>query len=91
MFIDLVNRPIAGTELYNLGTKFRDEARPRGGLIRVRTTQPNLEQCEASVRADVAEAHPWLPRAVFEAYSQAKRLAYADLETTTALKVTLCP
>ena len=32
-----------------------------------------------AIRKDVAEENPWLPRAVFEAYSQAKRLMYERL------------
>ena len=31
-----------------------------------------------SIRRDVADAHPWLARAVFDAYSQAKELAYRE-------------
>lgn len=42
-----------------------------------------------AIRKDVVEANPELPKQVFELYSQAKQLAYDDLETTTALKVTL--
>ncbi len=42
-----------------------------------------------AIRNDVIEEHPWLPKAVFEMYSKAKQKAYADLETTTSLKVTL--
>ena len=42
-----------------------------------------------AIRMDVVEANPWLPKAVFEMYSKAKQVAYANLETTTALKVTL--
>ncbi|MGI9245004.1 MAG: ABC transporter substrate-binding protein [Verrucomicrobiales bacterium] len=42
-----------------------------------------------AIRRDVADEHPELPKAIFEMYSKAKRAAYADLETTTALKVTL--
>lgn len=41
------------------------------------------------VRKDVADEHPTLPKALFSMYSQAKQAAYDDLETTTALKVTL--
>lgn len=41
------------------------------------------------IRSSAVEAMPWLPRAVFDMYSEAKRLAYADLETTTSLKVSL--
>ncbi len=42
-----------------------------------------------AIRADVIEANPWLPKAAFEMYYKAKQVAYANLETTTALKVTL--
>jgi 4,5-dihydroxyphthalate decarboxylase len=42
-----------------------------------------------AIRTDMIKANPWLPKAVFEMYSKAKQIAYANLETTTALKVTL--
>ena len=42
-----------------------------------------------AVRSDAAEARPSLPKEVFELYQQAKQVAYDDLETTTALKVSL--
>ena len=42
-----------------------------------------------AIRNDVIEEYPWLPKAVFEMYSKAKQKAYADMETTTSLKVTL--
>ncbi|MBW1837215.1 MAG: ABC transporter substrate-binding protein [Deltaproteobacteria bacterium] len=42
-----------------------------------------------AIRTDMIEANPWLPKAVFEMYSKAKLKAYANLETTTSLKVTL--
>lgn len=42
-----------------------------------------------AIRKDLVAEHPWLAKAVFEMYSQAKRKAYADLETTTSLKVSL--
>jgi 4,5-dihydroxyphthalate decarboxylase len=32
-----------------------------------------------AIRDDVAEAHPWLPEAVFRAYSEAKQVMYAEL------------
>jgi 4,5-dihydroxyphthalate decarboxylase len=41
------------------------------------------------IRTDFVKANPGLPKAVFEMYSKAKQKAYADLETTTSLKVTL--
>ncbi len=42
-----------------------------------------------AIRKDMITANPWLPKAVFEMYSKAKQKAYANLETTTSLKVTL--
>jgi 4,5-dihydroxyphthalate decarboxylase len=42
-----------------------------------------------AIRTDMIKANPWLPKAVFEMYSKAKQKAYANLETTTSLKVTL--
>ena len=42
-----------------------------------------------AIRNDAIKANPDLPRLVFEMYSDAKQAAYADLETTTSLKVTL--
>ena len=42
-----------------------------------------------AIRTDSIKANPGLPKAVFEMYSKAKQKAYADLETTTSLKVTL--
>jgi 4,5-dihydroxyphthalate decarboxylase len=32
-----------------------------------------------AMRNDLIEAHPWLPKAVFEAYSRAKRLRYEEM------------
>jgi 4,5-dihydroxyphthalate decarboxylase len=42
-----------------------------------------------AIRTDFIKANPGLPKAVFEMYSKAKQKAYADLETTTSLKVSL--
>jgi 4,5-dihydroxyphthalate decarboxylase len=42
-----------------------------------------------AVRRDAIVADPGLPKAAFEMYSQAKQVAYANMETTTSLKVTL--
>ncbi|MEP5569049.1 MAG: ABC transporter substrate-binding protein [Halioglobus sp.] len=41
------------------------------------------------IRTNAIEANPELPRAVYDMYTRAKQLAYADLETTTSLKVSL--
>lgn len=42
-----------------------------------------------AMRTDFVKANPELPKAVFEMYGKAKKVAYANLETTTSLKVTL--
>jgi 4,5-dihydroxyphthalate decarboxylase len=42
-----------------------------------------------AIRTDVIAVDPALPKAVFEMYSKAKNVAYANLETTTSLKVSL--
>ena len=42
-----------------------------------------------AIRNASIKANPGLPKAVFEMYSKAKQKAYANLETTTSLKVTL--
>jgi 4,5-dihydroxyphthalate decarboxylase len=41
------------------------------------------------VRKSIADAHPWLPVAVFKAFEQSKRLALAELADTSATKVML--
>ena len=41
------------------------------------------------IHTDAIKANPGLPKAVFEMYSKAKQIAYANMETTTSLKVTL--
>ena len=41
------------------------------------------------IRTDAIKENPGLPKAVFEMYSKAKQIAYANMETTTSLKVTL--
>lgn len=42
-----------------------------------------------AVRRDFADANPNLPKALFSMYSQAKQVAYNDLEAAEVLKVTL--
>jgi 4,5-dihydroxyphthalate decarboxylase len=42
-----------------------------------------------AIRADVAREQPWLPAAVFRMYSEAKKIAYANLETSTVLRTSL--
>jgi 4,5-dihydroxyphthalate decarboxylase len=42
-----------------------------------------------AVRRDVAEDKPWLPAEVFRMYSEAKKIAYDNLETTTVLRTSL--
>jgi 4,5-dihydroxyphthalate decarboxylase len=41
------------------------------------------------IRSNAVKENPWLPMAVYDMYVEAKQLAYADLETTTSLKVSL--
>ena len=41
------------------------------------------------IRKGLADAHPWLPGAVFKAFSQAKAAALEALSDTSATKVTL--
>ena len=41
------------------------------------------------IRKSLAEQHPWLPGAVFKAFSQAKAAALEALSDTSATKVTL--
>jgi len=42
-----------------------------------------------AVRKDVIAAHPWLPKAVFDAYSQAKQLTYEAIKLTAWFKTSL--
>jgi len=42
-----------------------------------------------AIRTDVLNQNPWLAKAVFEMYSEAKKIAYKNLESTTVLRVTL--
>jgi 4,5-dihydroxyphthalate decarboxylase len=41
------------------------------------------------LREELARAHPWLPRSLFDAFVEAKRLAYERLNFTAALPVSL--
>jgi len=42
-----------------------------------------------AIRNDVLEENPWLAKAVFEMYSEAKDIAYKNLETTTVVRTSL--
>jgi 4,5-dihydroxyphthalate decarboxylase len=42
-----------------------------------------------AVRRELAEREPWLPASVYRAFTEAKRLAIADLERTNFMRVTL--
>jgi 4,5-dihydroxyphthalate decarboxylase len=42
-----------------------------------------------AVRRDVIQSHPWLPAAVFQAYSQAKQLTYEDIKQSAWYKTSL--
>ena len=41
------------------------------------------------IRRDVAQQHPWLAASVYKAFAQAKRMADAELDETTAFKIGL--
>ena len=43
----------------------------------------------SGVKKTLAKKHPWLPANLYEAYGQAKALAYKDLEAIGALKISL--
>ena len=42
-----------------------------------------------AIRRDVIQTHPWLPKAVFDAYSRAKQLAYDDIKKSAWYKTSL--
>jgi 4,5-dihydroxyphthalate decarboxylase len=42
-----------------------------------------------AIRKDVARAHPWLAAEVFRAFAKAKALAFADLQASNILRVSL--
>ena len=42
-----------------------------------------------AIRNDVLEENPWLAKAVFDMYSEAKEIAYQNLETTTVVRTSL--
>ena len=48
-----------------------------------------LAQLQVGIRTDAIKANPEFPKAVFDMYSKAKQIAYANLETTSVLKTTL--
>ena len=42
-----------------------------------------------AIRTDVLKKNPWLAKAVFNMYTEAKKVAYKNLESTTVMRVTL--
>lgn len=42
-----------------------------------------------AIRNDVARGNPWFPKAVFDAYTQSKQLAYDNIRTTAMYFITL--
>lgn len=75
-----------------------------GGDPRVRRLFPDLQAAEMAyyretgffpimhclaVRRDVAEAHPWLPEALYAAFSEVKRRRQAEMALTNVLRVSL--
>lgn len=41
------------------------------------------------VRRSLAEAHPWLPAAIFKAFNEAKQISQVELDDTSATKITM--
>ena len=75
-----------------------------GGAGRVRRLFPDFRRVERAyfektgifpimhtvvLREELARQHPWLPRSLYEAFVEAKRLAYERLRFTAALSVSL--
>jgi len=42
-----------------------------------------------AIRKDILDENPWLAKAVFDMYSEAKDIAYKNLETTTVMRTSL--
>jgi 4,5-dihydroxyphthalate decarboxylase len=74
------------------------------GDPRIRQLFPNVKETEKAyfaktgmfpimhviaIRTDVLEEHPWLAKAVFKMYSEAKTVAYENLQSTTVNRVAL--
>jgi 4,5-dihydroxyphthalate decarboxylase len=82
-------RPPAGAALKNpnVGWLFDDPTAAARDYYRRTGVFPIMHV--VGVRKTLAEQHPWLPGAVFKAFSAAKALALEALSDTSATKVTL--
>jgi 4,5-dihydroxyphthalate decarboxylase len=74
------------------------------GNPKIRQLFPNSKETEAAyfkktgmfpimhvvaIKTDLLKKEPWLAKAIFNMYSEAKSIAYKNLETTTVLRTTL--
>ena len=66
---------------------FRDPAQTAAEYFRKTRIFPIMHVL--GIRRELAQAHPWLPMAVFKAFAEAKSVALARLVDTSACKVTL--
>jgi len=66
---------------------FADPARAAAEYFRKTRIFPIMHVL--GIRRELVEQHPWLPMAVFKAFSEAKSIALARLVDTSACKVTL--
>ena len=66
---------------------FRDPAQSAAEYFRKTRIFPIMHVL--GIRRELAQAHPWLPMAVFKAFAAAKSVALARLVDTSACKVTL--
>ncbi len=82
-------RPPGGAALHNpqVGWLFDDPTAAAKDYYRRTGVFPIMHV--VGVRKQLAAEHPWLPGAVFKAFSQAKTLALEQLADTSATKVTL--
>jgi len=69
------------------GWLFPDPARTAAEYFRRTGIFPIMHMM--GVRRELADEHPWLPMAIFKAFSAAKSIAVANLADTSATKVTL--
>ncbi len=71
----------------NVGWLFDDPTAVAKDYYRRTGVFPIMHVC--AIRKALAAQHPWLPAAVFKAFSQAKAVALEKLSDTSATKVTL--
>ena len=71
----------------NVGRLFADSVDTAGAYFKRTGVFPIMHLL--GVRKSLAEAHPWLPGALFKAFSAAKSMAEIALDDTSATKVTM--